>query len=289
MDRGCCVSAAKNINFEDFHLSQETYLQFAGHIYKLAGVNLPYNSKNEALVKNRLARILRAYNQNSFEEYWKFLKSAGTPETQEFISALTTNMTSFFREAAHFTWFGKAIKTHFEKLYSARIWCAAASTGQEPYTIAITVCENLPEKHHARVKILASDIDTEVLKKGGLGYYKESEMGGLSRDIIFKYFDRTIRDGDVFYRVKDFLRDMVQFSQFNLVDQKYEFKKPFDFVFCRNVLIYFDEKTVGKVVENLSLALNPGGYLLLGHSESGNIKNALITSMSKAIYQRNSK
>jgi chemotaxis protein methyltransferase CheR len=280
------LSAAKNLNYEDFKLTQEVYMKFANYIYELAGVNLPYNPKNEALVKNRLAKILRAYNKTSFEAYWDFLKNSGPIETQEFISALTTNMTSFFREGAHFTWLGKAIKTHFETLYSMRIWCAAASTGQEPYTIAITVCENLSEKQRGHVRILASDIDTDVLRRGALGYYKESEMSGLSKDLIFKYFDRSTQDGETIYRVKDFIRSMVQFSQFNLVTQEYDFKRPFDFIFCRNVLIYFDDKTVNKVIHNLSSSLNPNGYLLLGHSESGNIKNDLIRPLSKAIYQR---
>lgn len=283
------MSAAKNLTIEEYKLTPETYAKFAGYIHELAGVNLPFNPKNEALVKNRLAKILRAYGKSSYEAYWDFLKKSGPVETQEFISAMTTNMTSFFREAAHFSWFGKAVKDHFEHLYSLRIWCAAASTGQEPYTIAITVCENLPEKQRANVRILASDIDTDVLKRGALGYYKENEIGGLSKDLVFKYFDRSVHDGETIYRVKDFLRDMVQFSQFNLVQEKYEFKRPFDFVFCRNVLIYFDEKTVSKVVDNLASSLNPSGYLLLGHSESGNIRSELVKPMSKAIYQRKSK
>lgn len=283
------MSAAKNLNYEEFKLSQDIYMKFANYIYELAGVNLPYNPKNEALVKNRLTKILRNYNKSSFEQYWIFLKSAGPAETQEFISALTTNMTSFFRESAHFTWFAQAVKTHFETSYSMRIWCAAASTGQEPYTIAITVCESISEKQRASVKILASDIDTDVLKKGALGYYKESEINGIPKDILTKYFDRSTHDGDTIYRVKNFVREMVHFSQFNLMSENYEFKKPFDFVFCRNVLIYFDDKTVSKVVEKLSLSLSPKGYLLLGHSESGNIKNDLITPLSKAIYQRKAK
>lgn len=283
------MSTAKNLKYEEFELSHETYMKFANYIYELAGVNLPFNPKNEALVRNRLAKILRAYNKTSFEQYWMFLKNAGPAETQEFISALTTNMTSFFREEAHFTWFGKAVKTHFETLYSMRIWCAAASTGQEPYTIAITICENLPEKQRAAVRILASDIDTDVLKKGALGYYKESDMNGIGKDIKFKYFDRSTRDGETIYRVKDFIREMVHFSQFNLIGEKYEFKRPFDFIFCRNVLIYFDNKTVHKVVDNLAQCLSPNGYLLLGHSESGNIKSDLVAPMSKAIYKRKAK
>lgn len=283
------MSSAKNLSFEEYALSPETYKKFADYIYDLAGVNLPYNPKNDALVKNRLAKILRAYSKTSYEQYWDFLKNAGPAETQEFISALTTNMTSFFREAAHFTWLAKATKTHFEKYDSMRVWCAASSTGQEAYTIAITMCENLNETQRAHVRILASDIDTDVLKRAALGYYKESEMSGLSRDLVFKYFDRTQRDGEVLYRVKDFLREMVQFSQFNLVNDEYGFKRPFDLIFCRNVLIYFDEKTVHKVVGKLAESLNSPGYLLLGHSESGNVKNDLLTPLSKAIYQRKPK
>lgn len=280
------MSAVKKISFGEAELTQETYKKFSDYIYRLAGVNIPFNSKNEALLKNRLGRILRTYNMTTYEEYWQYLQKAGPIEVQEFISCLTTNMTSFFREAAHFTWFSSALKKHFEKLFSARIWCAAASTGQEPYTIAIVAYENLPEKQRGNLRILASDIDVEVLKKAALGRYKETEMGGLSKDLIFKYFDRSTHEGETIYRVKDFLRETVQFSQFNLIDEKFEFKRPFDFIFCRNVLIYFDSKTVSKVIENLASSLNQSGYLLLGHSESGNIKSDLLRPLSQAIYER---
>ncbi|MCB0368144.1 MAG: protein-glutamate O-methyltransferase CheR [Bdellovibrionales bacterium] len=255
-------------------------------MYQLAGVNLPFNSKNEALVKNRLVRVLRKYNFQTYEEYWSFIKAADDSQKQEFISALTTNMTSFFREISHFDWFKKHLKEHFSRHYSIRIWCAASSTGQEPYTIAISVCESLSESQRGHVRILASDIDLEVLKKASLGYYFENEISGLSKDLIFKYFDRMKKNGETVYRVKDFLRSMVQFSQFNLVSEKYEFKRPFDVIFCRNVLIYFDEKTVGSVIEKLSNSLTPSGYLLLGHSESGNVRHRRLTALSKAIFQR---
>lgn len=280
------MNTARKLSQDEIELSKETYALFAGLMYQLAGVNLPLNSKNEALIKNRLIRVLRAYQFESYEEYWKYLKNGSDSVKQEFISALTTNMTSFFRENSHFEWLRKYLKAHFEKLYSLRIWCSASSTGQEPYTIAICVYETLTESQRAHVKILASDIDLEVLKKASLGYYTENEITGLTKEQILKFFDRLNQQGETLYRVKDFLRNMVQFSQFNLMSEKYEFKRPFDIVFCRNVLIYFDEKTVKEVIEKLSQSLNKDGFLLLGHSESGNIKNENLKALSKAIYQR---
>lgn len=280
------MSAAPKIQSDYVDLKKETYSLFAEHIYDLAGVSLPYSSKNDALVRNRLARMLKQYSVTTFEDYWKILKEGDFLVKEEFISAMTTNMTSFFREPAHFSWLKQHIVQHFSKLYSMRIWCAAASTGQEPYTIAITVCEALPEKTRAYVRILASDIDNEVLKKASLGYYRESEISGLTRDLIFKYFDKVPQSGETIYRVKDFLRDMIQFSNFNLMQENYEFKRPFDVIFCRNVLIYFDEKTVQKTLDKLALSLAPNGHLLLGHSESGNVKNEHLKPLSKAIFQR---
>lgn len=280
------MSTAKKYTQDEIELTKETYSLFVEMIYQLSGVNLPFNPKNEALVKNRLVRLLRKYNYETYEEYWNFLKKGTEEQKQEFISALTTNMTSFFREVSHFDWLKKHVKEHFAKLYSLRIWCAAASTGQEPYTIAICVCESIPESQRAHVKILASDIDLEVLKKASLGYYFENEITGLSKDLVLKYFDRVPKNGETLYRVKDFLREMVNFSQFNLMSEKYEFKRPFDIIFCRNVLIYFDEKTVKTVISKLTGSLNTNGYLLLGHSESGNVKHDNLKALSKAIYQR---
>lgn len=276
----------KNFNYEEVSLKKETYSLFADFIYHLAGVNLPFNSKNEALVKNRLVRLLRQYQFSNFESYWSFLKSGDNAVQQEFISALTTNMTSFFREGNHFEWFKKFLVSHFSRFYSLRVWCAASSTGQEPYTIAISVCESLNEHQRSYVRILASDIDLEVLKKASLGYYYENEITGLSKEQKLKYFDRIQKNDETVYRVKNFIRDMVQFSQFNLMNEKYDFKRPFDVIFCRNVLIYFDEKTTKQVIEKLASSLNPDGFLLLGHSESGNVKSPLLKPLSKAIYQR---
>lgn len=280
------MNAARKLSTAEADLTRETYTKFVDMIYQLSGVNLPFNPKNEALVKNRLIRLLRKYDFASYEDYWNFLKNGTDTQKQEFISALTTNMTSFFREIAHFDWLKKHVKEHFAKLYSLRIWCAAASTGQEPYTIAICICESLPEAQRPHVKILASDIDLEVLRKASLGYYYENEITGLSKDLVLKYFDRVPKDGETVYRVKDFVRSMVSFSQFNLISEKYDFKRPFDIIFCRNVLIYFDEKTVKSVIEKLTNSLTPNGHLLLGHSESGNVKHDKLKALSKAIYQR---
>lgn len=279
------MSHAKGLREFELELKQETFDKFSSKMYGLTGVNLPYSSKNVALVKNRLSKILRKYKFEDYEQYWNFLQSQDGPVIEEFISALTTNMTSFFREPSHFQFLQEYLKKNINKS-EIRLWCAAASTGQEPFTIALTVFEQLGEAQSNKVKILATDIDLDVLKKAQTAFYLENEMQGLSENQISSYFQKGIRNGKSGYFINNYLKKMITFAQFNLVNDNYRFRKPLDLIFCRNVLIYFDEQTSRKVINSLVLSLNPGGYLILGHSESGHIKHKLLQPLSKAIYQR---
>lgn len=281
---------AQNVfDYQDLELSTKSYGLFASKMYELAGVDLPYSPKNQALLKNRLVKILRRRNLASYEEYWNVLKNGSAEVLSEFISALTTNMTSFFRESAHFDFLTKILPEQFANS-ELRIWCCAASTGQEPYTIAMTVRESLPEAQLTRTRILATDIDQQVLKKASVGIYEEKDMQGLSPALRQKYFNKVKSTdkkspGDR-YQSKDEIHKMIRFANFNLMNETYVFQNKFHIIFCRNVLIYFDEATTKRVIHNLASTLAPGGYLILGHSESGNVKHPELKPLSRAIYQK---
>ncbi len=286
------MSAAKKFavedisaNLQDMALAQAQFKFFAELMYELSGVNLPPSAKNEALVKNRLTKLIRKNKWSGYEELQEKMKNPSPQLLSEFISALTTNKTHFFREDAHFDWFKEYLKTHFQKNTELRVWCAAASTGQEPYTTAIVMRENLNAQQVQKTKFLATDIDHQVLKKAAEGAYTLHEMDGCPDSLRGKYFD-TIKGKDTMYRAKDDLASMIRFAPFNLVQGNYQFQHKFHVIFCRNVLIYFDPPTTKKVIDNLAGCLAPGGYLILGHSESGTVKSTLIKPLSRAIYQK---
>jgi chemotaxis protein methyltransferase CheR len=154
----------------------------------------------------------------------------------------------------------------------------------------MTCRESLPEAQLARTKILATDIDQQVLKKASIGVYDEKDMQGLSPALRQKYFTRVKstdkKRTDEFFQANDDIHKLIRFANFNLMNETYVFQNKFHVIFCRNVLIYFDEETTKKVINNLTSVLAPGGYLILGHSESGNVKHSGLKPLSRAIYQK---
>lgn len=292
------MSAAKNlfgagkpVELQDIELSRPMFDRFATKMYEIAGVDLPFSPKNQALLKNRLIKVLRRRGFDTYEAYWDFLKDATGKDISEFVSALTTNMTSFFRESAHFDFLTEKLPEHFKTNSELRIWCAAASTGQEPYTLAMTATECLSREQVQRTRILATDIDEQVLRKASHGIYEEREMQGLNPMLRQKYFNRVKpppRKGvpDECFQASDEIHKLIRFAPFNLMNEKFVFQNKFHVVICRNVLIYFDEATTKRVINNLVSVIAPGGYLILGHSESGNVKNPDIKPLSRAIYQK---
>lgn len=271
---------------DEITLSQRQFQQFADLMYEVAGVDLPDTPKNHALVRNRLIKIIRKRSLTTYEQYWKLVETRQNPYLQEFVESLTTNMTSFYREPAHFDFLKQILPELVKQKTEVRIWCAAASTGQEPYTISITAQTCLDEMTARKVRILATDIDTQVLKKGSRGVYDEKEMQGLSLDLRGRFFDKQTLDGVHYFRAKSEIHKGITFAPFNLMNAKYEFKNPFQIIICRNVLIYFDEETTKAVIDKLVSTLEIGGYLVLGHSESGNVKHQGLKSLSRAVYQR---
>ncbi|MEO8123718.1 MAG: CheR family methyltransferase, partial [Burkholderiales bacterium] len=221
----------------------------------------------------------------SFSGYLQWLEHGGAgPEWQEFVNCLTTNLTSFFREEHHFD----ALADELRKRSGSpvRIWCNAASTGEEPYSIAITVVEACADVHDAQgVEIVASDIDTRVLASAARGVYPV-EMRGLSRERMHAHFLRGKGLNSGMVRVKPALAKLIEFRQHNLMDEHWSIGEPFDLVFCRNVMIYFDAATQRRVLERMHRAMKPGSLLFAGHSENFSDATDLFRLRGKTIYER---
>lgn len=252
-------------------------------IYEHAGISL--HDGKQAMVYSRLSRRLRDTGHTSFSDYLHWLESVtgakGAAEWQEFVNCLTTNLTSFFREDHHFVSLVDDLKPFASKPF--RIWCCAASTGEEPYSIAMTVAESLGS--NAPVNIVCSDIDTNVLNTARRGVYS-AEARGLSPERLRKHFMRGTGANAGQIRVKPDLAKKVEFRPLNLMDAKWSLGDPFQFVFCRNVMIYFDGPTQRKVLERIHQVMKPGGLLYVGHSENFTESRDLFRLRGKTIYER---
>ncbi|MBP8310084.1 MAG: methyltransferase domain-containing protein [Burkholderiaceae bacterium] len=251
-------------------------------IYRHVGINLPPSKRT--MVFSRLSRRLRETGHDSFNAYLDSVAGPHTAEWQHFVNALTTNLTSFFREAYHFPVLAEFLKSRPEQSRPPSIWCAAASTGEEPYSLAITVIEALGARSGA--KIFASDIDTNVLNTARRGVYPVASVDSLEPAVRNRYFMRGVRENAGFVRVRPELGAMITFDQVNLSADEWPFREPFDVIFCRNVMIYFDTKVKSGVLERMHRALRPGGLLFVGHSENFTDRRELFALQGKTVYRR---
>lgn len=230
----------------------------------------------KALVTSRLGKRLRALKIKSFSEYIKFLESPnGGEETINFVNAVTTNKTDFFRENKHFEYMKNTFLPNWEKAYkegkvkNLRIWSAACSTGEEPYSILITLHEyfkNNFDKYDIRV--LASDIDTNVLQHGQAGIYRDEVIDPIPIDILKKYFLKGSKENEGLYKVKDFLKNNIAFRMLNFKDEDFDIHTQFDLIFCRNVIIYFDKGFQKELFDKFYVYLKDDGLIFIGHSET---------------------
>jgi chemotaxis protein methyltransferase CheR len=207
-------------------------------------------------------------------------------ERTEFINALTTNLTSFFRENYHFPILASHVREIAERAGRApRIWCSAASTGEEPYSIAITVHDAIGPEQAAQGRILATDIDTGVLAHAAAGVYAAERVAGLSKEQLRAHFQkgRGARLGKV--RVQPPLRDGIEFRQLNLLDERWPIERDFDAIFCRNVMIYFDRPTQAAVLARMLEHLRPGGLFFAGHSENFQNFSPQLRACGKTVYR----
>jgi chemotaxis protein methyltransferase CheR len=233
-------------------------------VYRLAGINLKENKK--ALVRSRLMKRLRSLGLASFDDYLTLLEGdKGRDEISIMIDALTTNKTGFFRERTHFDFLAQKILPKLNKA-KLRFWSAACSSGQEPYTLAIQLRESLSNIDNMDVKILATDISADMLSKARNGVYSRQDVTGIPQALLRKYFFRKRKNGTETFQVRDELRRLVTLGSINLM-APWPMKGPFDVIFCRNVMIYFDKTTQQRLVNRFWELLDPGGYLFVGHSE----------------------
>ncbi len=250
-------------NAKVFEFTARDFARVRTLIYRQAGIALA-ESKQE-MVYSRLARRLRAKGLNSFSEYLDRLEAGRDSEEWEaFTNALTTNLTAFFREEHHFP----ILAEHLRKLKGpASIWCSASSTGEEPYSLAMTACEVFGSLTPP-VTIVATDIDTNVLDTASAGVYPEERIGKMARDRVKRFFLRGVGERAGFVRVRPELRQLVTFKPLNLLANSWPVAGPFDAIFCRNVMIYFDKPTQGKILTRFVPLMKPDGLLFAGHSEN---------------------
>ena len=249
-------------------------------IYQRAGIVLTPQKKD--MVFNRLSRRLRELNLRRFEDYIALLVNNPTSrEWQEFINALTTNLTSFFREAYHFPTLAKHAQSR-PGMYS--VWCAAASTGEEPWSIAMTL-EAALGRSITGPRVLATDIDTDVLERAVQGVYRLADIDNLSEQQKKSWFLRGTGDQANMVKIKSELRNSVQFRQLNLIESQWDIPAPFDAIFCRNVMIYFDHNTQGKLLQRFAKMLKPGGLLFVGHSEHFQNMNSPFRLLGQSVYR----
>ncbi len=255
-------------------------------IYARAGISL--NESKQNMVYSRLSRRLRSLGMESFSTYLDRLDTDtafDAREAQDFVNALTTNLTAFFREPHHFPVLADYLRA---KGGALRLWCSAASTGEEPYSIAMTMIEALGAQTGAR--LLATDIDTNVLATAGRGVYRLDSARQSGEDRLKKYFLRGSGANDGMVRVKPELPKLIQFAPLNLLDGNWPAVKAFapslDVIFCRNVMIYFDKPTQRQILDRFAQALRPGGLLFIGHSENFTDQRQHFALRGKTVYER---
>lgn len=246
-----------------------------------AGIDL--NAGKHNMVYSRLQRRLRERGHDSFGSYLDALGSEADPEWQEFINCLTTNLTSFFREAHHFEMLDRHLRSLPPSGAPVRIWSCAASSGEEPYSIAITALECAGEG--PKVSIDASDIDTRVLATARAGVYAVDGVQGVGEARLKRFFLKGSGANAGKAKVRPQLQELVSFRSMNLLTPRWQLQ-PYDVIFCRNVMIYFDRPTQRQVLERLCSVLKPGGLLFVGHSENFTEHRDLVTLVGKTAYRR---
>lgn len=229
----------------------------------------------------RLAKRLRKLKLDNFDDYIKQVEKDPI-EFKEFINSITTNVTSFNREPYHFDFLKEHIKSG--TIQSLSIWSAGCSSGEEPYSIIINLYE-LSQQYHIPLNILATDLDTDVLKRAANGVYPIKAIENYSKDVKRKFFLKGVGQQDGFCRVKKQFRKMVTFKQLNLI-KDWRFEKAFDIIFCRNVMIYFEPEMKKQIIHKYAEQLVPHGFLFLGHSESVSKSNTDFGNVGKTIYRK---
>lgn len=272
--------AGREQGVREFNFSSADFERVRKLIYQHAGISL--SPVKQDMVYSRLARRLRATGKNTFAEYLDLLERGGADEWERFVNSLTTNLTSFFREPHHFPIFADQLKKLGTKR-PVRVWCSAASTGEEPYSIAMTVLETFGA-NVSHVSIFASDLDTNVLATAQKGVYPIERVDKMSPERLKRFFLKGAGSQEGYVSVRPELKRMIEFQRVNLLEPNWPIRGPLDVIFCRNVMIYFDKPTQHKILSRFAPLMQPDGLMYAGHSESFLHAADLFKSLGKTVY-----
>lgn len=265
---------------KEFEFTARDFERVRAMIHERAGIAL--SASKQEMVYSRLARRLRATGVQSFSDYLDRLETGGDDsEWESFVNALTTNLTAFFREAHHFPLLADHVRNAAGPV---SIWCSASSTGEEPYSIAIALCETYGTLTPP-AQIIATDIDTNVLACASAGVYPMEKLEKLSTERLRKFFQRGKGAQSGYGRIRPELRKLITFEQLNLLSSHWPVSGPFDAIFCRNVMIYFDKATQGKILARFAPLMKPDGILFAGHSENFLYLSDAFKLRGKTVYE----
>ncbi|MDO9596772.1 MAG: CheR family methyltransferase [Azoarcus sp.] len=264
----------------EFNFTTRDFERVRRLIHALAGISL--SDCKQDLVYGRLARRLRSSGSHSFDAYLNEIEAGNQTEIEFFVNALTTNLTSFFREAHHFPVLAEHAGRH-KGAEPYRVWCSACSTGEEAYSIAITLSEVFA-RQPAKAQIIASDLDTQVLEAARSGVYPLDRVQGIDPARLRRFFQRGSGSTEGLARVRRELAALVRFEQVNLLDSRWPIEPGLDVIFCRNVMIYFDKPTQRKLLQQFLPLLKPDGLLICGHSESLMHCADLFRNLGRTVY-----
>ncbi|MHB8535523.1 MAG: CheR family methyltransferase [Sulfuricaulis sp.] len=275
------------------NIANSEFRQLREFIHRHTGIALSEHKR--ALVCSRLAKRLRHHGLQRYADYYALLTEAD-PEGHErvaMINAITTNKTDFFREPHHFRFLSENVfpawRQNPNRERPLRMWSAAASTGEEAYSLAVTALESMPSFNEQDIRILATDIDTEVLSRAGNGIYTIDQARRVPQELLSRYFFKGRGEQDGLVMVKPILKALIHFHWLNLLEEPWPMQGLFDVILCRNVLIYFDKATQLKLFQRMGNALKKEGYLMLGHSEAIHGLNDLFRPVGHSIYQHRGK
>jgi chemotaxis protein methyltransferase CheR len=270
-------------------LSDSEFLRISSYVAQHFGIVLKAEKKE--LVKSRLSRRIQELGYDSYRKYFDFCTSKdGEQELIEMMNALSTNLTFFYREEKHFHYLREMVLPEVIKLnrgesFQFRGWCTAASSGEEPYTIAIEVLKGLEDAAGWDFKLLATDISTKVLDIAKRGIYTREKLEKIDPLLLSKYFQKGKGRAKDHYRIKPMIREHILFNYLNLV-QPFPIHQPLDFIFCRNVMIYFDQPTRQQIIDRFVRLLKPGGHLFMGMSEGLSGIQHSLSYVQPSIYRK---
>ncbi|HBP88318.1 MAG: protein-glutamate O-methyltransferase [Nitrospira sp.] len=266
-------------------LSDKEFELFKQLIYQQVGIAL--DTPKKTLLISRLGKRLRELNLHSYQAYYDCVSGeGGEEELMKLLDLVSTNKTDFFREPVHFDFLRDQVLPEVQSVKTLRIWSSASSSGEEPYTIAMTLSDSIADISRWDIKILASDISTRVLAKASSGIYEEERVSQLPKDLVQRHFLRGKGPQSGKLQVRPQVARLVTFRRINLMDSSFPIRSSLDVIFCRNVMIYFDRLTQANLMGKFFQYLRPGGYLFIGHSESLQWIDHQFRYLQPTIYQK---